>query len=198
MKEIDELTDRFIKEGYEGTVARRDLGRYRYSYNNYKSDDVVKIKRILDEEFKIVGFKDGKKGKDKGALIWIAEIDEKNAKIKSDREFSAVPKDMTLEERKKLFKQLSEEVNATASNGSGDAKDGKKVTRFVRDYLGKPLTIEFSEISDKTGKPLQPKAITVRTYENPSTDPLRKLVEDTKENQSGGEPFPIEKLDIDE
>lgn len=192
LKEIEDLTDKFIKEGYEGAVARRDSAGYRYSYNHYKSDDIVKIKRTHDEEFKIVGFKEGKKGKDKGALIWIAEIDEKNAKIKSDREFSAVPKDMTLEERKKLFKCLSEEVT--------DDK-GKKVTRFVRDFLGKPLTVQYSEFSDKTGKPLQPKAITVRTYENAGTDPLKKAFDDCnvpKQHLGGGEPFSLEKLDMDE
>jgi ATP-dependent DNA ligase len=176
-KHVHELCDIFIKEGYEGAVARKDLGIYQYSYNNYHSSMVIKIKKVHDDEFNIVGFTEGSKGKDKGALIWIAEVDEKTAKIKDDRKFNVVPKEMTYEERKKMFKCLSEKVvNPTT---------GKEITVFERDYLGTPLTVEYSEISEKTGKPLQPKAITVRTYEDPNTDPVKKMYERCKITEGG-------------
>lgn len=188
-KEIMTLRDRFIKEGYEGAVARKDLGIYQYSYNNYHSSMILKVKKIHDDEFELIGFTEGSKGKDKGALIWMAEVDEKRAKDKNDRAFTVVPKSMTLKERKQMFACLSEKVE----------KDGKTMTRFERDFLGKPLTVEYAELSTKTGKPLQPKAITVRTYEEPETDPMKKAFEKCKVS-AGGEvtdvtEFIVEQLD---
>jgi hypothetical protein len=50
-------------------------------------------------------------------------------------------------------------------------------TRFERDVKGLPLTVEFAESSAETGKPLQAKALTFRTYESgPDNDPIRKLM----------------------
>lgn len=180
-KQILELRDRFIKEGYEGAVARKDMGTYEYSYNGYHSSNVVKVKKVHDDEFRIVGFTQGKKGKDVGALIWEAEVDEKNAKDPNDRKFNAVPKSMSYDERRQMFKCLSETVKD---------KDGKEVSRFARDFLGKPLTIEHAGLSAKTGKPLQPKAITTRTYaEGPNSDPMKDAYERCKVAEGG-------KLDI--
>jgi ATP-dependent DNA ligase len=189
MADIDNMMKKFRSEGYEGVIVRKDLGKYKYSFNNASTGDIIKFKHIQDEEFNIVGFTEGK-GKDKGAIIWVAEVDQKNAKDPNDRNFSVVPKGMTLEERKYFYKCLSEEVKD---------KDGKSVTRFVRDFLNKPLTVEFSEISDKTGKPLQPKAITVRTYEDPTKDVVKQMYDECGKNHPEDNekinPFPIENLE---
>jgi len=99
---------------------------------------------------------------------------------------------MTLAKRKQEFVCLSQKVEV----------DGKEVTRFDRDFLGKRLTVEYAEISKKTGKPLQPKAIAVRTYEDPNTDPVKKMYEECNLKENGGSdcvtPFDIEQLDTAE
>lgn len=158
MIELNDLTELFIKEGFEGSVARKDSKEYKYSFNNYHSSNVIKIKPIYSNEFRIVDFTEGKKGKDVGKIIWICELD--NPIDSNDAKFTVVP-NLTLQNREMLFKCLSEKVN-------------KLQTRFERDVKGLPLTVEYSEISKKTGKPLQAKAIAFRTYESES-DPIVKI-----------------------
>lgn len=159
--EIKTLTETFIDEGYEGAIARKDNKEYKYSFNNYHSSNVLKIKPVYSDEFNVIGFTEGKKGKDVGKIIWICEV--KDPKNSNDSTFTVVP-NLSLQEREKLFNCLSEKVN-------------KLQTRFDRDVKGLPLTIEYSELSSKTGKPLQAKAIAFRTYES-DTDPIKKVFTD--------------------
>jgi hypothetical protein len=167
--QMDELAKEFVKEGYEGAIARKDWVGYRYSYNGYHSSNVVKIKPKFDDEFAVVGFTEGK-GKDLGAVIWVCEVAEEHRKDVNDYEFSVVP-NMPLDDRRRLFACLGVKVK-----GEG----GKMLSRFERDIKGLPLTVEYAERSAKTGKPLQPKAITFRTYPEgfEGDDPVKKLYED--------------------
>lgn len=155
------LVNSFVDNGYEGAVARKDNKEYKYSFNNYHSSNVLKIKPVYSDEFTVVGFTEGKKGKDLGKIIWLCEV--KDPKDPGDTLFTVVP-NLSLKEREILFKCLSEIVI-------------KKQTRFERDIKGLPLTIEYSEISQKTGKPLQAKAIAFRTYES-DIDPIKKVFKD--------------------
>ena len=162
-KEIDNLTKKFVEEGYEGSIARKDTKPYEYSYNNYHSSNLLKIKPIYSDEFKVVGFTEGKKGKDKGKLIWICEVN--NIIDPNDTIFNVVP-NLSLESREKLFNYLSEKIHLNE-------------TRFDKIVKGLPITIEYSEISKKTNKPLQAKAIVFRTYES-LNDPIMKLYKDSE------------------
>jgi ATP-dependent DNA ligase len=167
LKELEELAAQFVKDGYEGGIARKDWAGYRYSYSNYHASNVIKIKPKHDDEFKVVGFEQGRKGKDVGAVIWQCEVDV--PLDPKDKLFAVVP-NMPLAERKRLFTCLSRQVPSA---------DGKMITRFERDIKGLPLTVEYAERSAKTGKPLQPKAIAFRTYESgPDRDPIKKLLEE--------------------
>lgn len=145
--EMIELSKQFVSNGYEGAIARRDAAPYQYGYRNLHSSNLLKIKPTYDAEFIVVGFTQGTKGKDVGALIWICEVHPDNIVDPDDTIFTVVPKDMSYEERKDLFQQLS----------TSDL--------FERKYKGVPLTVEYSEISTKTGKPLQAKALAFRNYE---------------------------------
>jgi ATP-dependent DNA ligase len=152
VKNIDEiniLTKQFLKEGYEGSIVRKDDKEYKYSYNNYHSSNILKIKPVFSKEFTVVDFKEGTKGKDVGNIIWIC-------KVNKDITFSVVP-NLSLNDRSKLFKCL------TANRDSFD--------KYIK---GKPLTIEYAELSKKTGKPLQPKAVAFRTYED-EIDPIKYI-----------------------
>ena len=156
--ELNNLAEIFIKDGYEGAIARKDNKEYKYSFNNYHSSNVLKIKPIYSKEFKVIGFTEGKKGKDLGKIIWICEVDD--PKDPNDTTFTVVP-NLSLQDRSTLFTCLSEMVD-------------KKISRFDKYIKGLPLTIEYSEISQKTGKPLQAKAIAFRTYES-NRDPIKEI-----------------------
>ncbi len=170
MAGLDELAKRFLREGYEGAIARKDDAGYRYSYQNYHAPALVKIKPKHDAEFAVVGFTQGTRGKDVGAVIWECEVPD--PVDPRDRTFTVVPKDLTYEDRYAIFECLGRQVE-----GPG----GVRMTRFERDVKGLPLTVEFAERSVKTGKPLQAKALVFRTYEGgPDADPIRKILMDCK------------------
>lgn len=169
MDEATALAKQFLKEGYEGAIVRKDSAGYQYGYGNFHSDGLVKIKPKFDDEFPVVGFTQGARGKDVGAVIWECEVP--NAVSKADSRFTVVP-NMPLEKRKALFLCLSQMVEGPA---------GKSMTRFERDVKGAPLTVEYAGLSVKTNKPLQPKAVAFRTYEQGSEiDPILKLFKDCK------------------
>ena len=80
------------KHGFEGVMIRNSSGLYRLKH---RSVDLLKYKSFQDDEYKIIGFKEGK-GKDKGTVIWKVET-------KKGQPFFVRPGG-TLEERKELFK----------------------------------------------------------------------------------------------
>jgi ATP-dependent DNA ligase len=177
VEEIMTLAKQFVEEGYEGAIARKNCAGYRYGFHNHHSSNLVKVKPLLDSEFTVIGFTEGTKGKDVGAVIWICEVDTEHVVSEADKTFAVVPKDMTYEERYRVFRCLSEMVPNTpkAIEEGGPAQ----VTRFDRDFYGKPLTVEYPERSSKTGKPTQGKAVTFRTYEDAlQNDPLKRLNEE--------------------
>lgn len=103
LNEVKEYFTQFVEEGYEGIMLRNKKGLYRC---NYRSHDLQKYKEFLEDEYKIIGFKEGD-GRDKGSIIWICETPEK-------REFSVRPKG-TMEYRRELFE-------------NGEKYIGKKLT----------------------------------------------------------------------
>lgn len=154
-----------LADKYEGVIVRRPGVPYEPGVNGYHSSTLFKIKPIHDAEFTIVGFTTGTRGKDVGALMWVAEVPIAEAKDPKDRRFNVVPKNMTYERRRFLYECLGQAVGP----------DG--TTRFRRDFLGQPLTVEFPSRSSKTGKPEQAKALAVRTYEG-GPDPMKTLLAD--------------------
>lgn len=157
MEEVHSLFQQFTRDGYEGIILRRASAPYVFSVNGSRSSDVLRIKPKLHAEFKCVGFTQGDKGKDKGAVIWICEPITPKDKH-AENTFHVLPKNMTYELRYKLFRFLSRDDN------------------FDRYLNGRPLTVEFDEYSKKTGFPLRAKAETFRTYEASDADPMREVV----------------------
>ena len=151
-----------IADGYEGAVARRDGAGYTYSYRGYHSADALKIKPTLDAEFRVVGFGAGQRGKDAGALIW-------ECATAAGRRFTVVPKNLTLEARRALYRCLSAPAGEPEAAPVGEPEaapaGSRPRTRFERDLAGRLITLEYRELSaDEI--PLQAKAVTFRTYEN--------------------------------
>lgn len=155
LEQINSLCVKYIKDGYEGVVVRRDTSLYEYSYNSKHSDNVLKFKPTFDDEYIISNYTEGTKGKDKGAIIWICRNGENTIN------FTVVP-NLEYSVRYKLFKIMSM------------VEDGTNIfDKYIKD---KPITIEYKELS-KYGVPLQAKAKAIRTYESDCDDPIKILFE---------------------
>jgi len=156
------LADKYVCDGFEGLVLRRNSAPYEFGGNGYHSSGLIKIKPVYHDEFRVVGFFQGTRGKDVGAVIWECDV---AAATGTDTRFRVVPKDMTYEQRYRVFRCLSQTV-------------GLGVTRFDRDFRGRLLTVEFPERSTKTGKPTQAKACAFRLAADGGEgdfDPLNRL-----------------------
>jgi len=79
--EAKSLFSEFVADGYEGIMLRNLDGLYRCNYRSY---DLQKYKEFMEEEFPIVGFRQGE-GKDRGTVIWVCRTKEGN-------EFSVRPR----------------------------------------------------------------------------------------------------------
>lgn len=85
-----------IEDGYEGLMARNQNSLYKYKNRSY---DLQKVKRFEDEEFKIIGGKEGS-GREEGLVIFRC-INEDGLP------FDVRPKG-TVEQRAEWFKKLND------------------------------------------------------------------------------------------
>jgi ATP-dependent DNA ligase len=133
--------DKFVAMGYEGAILRNSDGPYLGNSQKtgafLRSKDLVKMKQRFSDEYECVGYTEGKRGKDKGAVIWICQTVD-------GTQFNVTPKDTTYEERYALFQECEAD--------------------FANQYEGRMLTIEYEDLS-KDGVPLRAKALTFRDYE---------------------------------
>lgn len=136
-EEMIEIYNDYLKDNYEGAIARRLHRKYEPSKNNYHADAILKLKPYQDSEYQITDYTQGS-GKDKGAVIF---------KLKTDRAkaFVAVP-NMTYLERKELYTRFKTDPDY-----------------FKDNYLGKMGTVQFSSLST-LGVPQQPKFLQVRQF----------------------------------
>jgi ATP-dependent DNA ligase len=86
-----ELHAKFLEDDYEGTILRNKDADYEFT----RSKHLQKYKSFIDDEFEIVGYKEGS-GHDEGAVIW-------KCKTKDGGQFDVRPIG-TIEERKVLYK----------------------------------------------------------------------------------------------
>lgn len=135
--ESDKLFKEYINDKYEGIVYKNKDALYEYStIKEKRSFYYIKRKNHHDEEYKIVGFESGIRGKDVGAIVFIMQTKDGN-------EFKSVP-NMPLDERKEMY-------NLAKKN-------------FDILYKNKMATISFDDYS-KDNIPLRAKFITIRDYE---------------------------------
>lgn len=139
-KQMEEIYKNYLDQGYEGVILRNKKLKYQgniVSPFSTRSKELVKMKPKETEEFKVVDYTDGKNGKEKGAVIWIAET-------KDGKKFNVTPKNMNYEERYEVYKECEHD--------------------FDKKYKNKMLTIEYEDLSDE-GIPLRAKALVFRDYE---------------------------------
>jgi hypothetical protein len=139
-KKIQTIKNAYLRKKYEGVIVRLPTSPYSThptkTSTALRSRGVLKIKPRFSDEFKIVGFTEGTKGRDVGAILWICETKDKV-------QFNVTPKDTTYPKRYALF---------------------KKVKANPSDYIGKDMTVEYEDLS-KNKVPLRAKATSIRDYE---------------------------------
>jgi ATP-dependent DNA ligase len=143
--ECDKLYVRFLEEKYEGAMIRTPMGAYMKSTiksSTLRSKNLLKRKEIYTDEFEVVDFKQGVKGKEVGLVIWICAVS-----TDSDLTFSVVP-NMTHKKRELIYKECN-------AGGVG--------VGFIKKYKNRMLTVEYRGYSDN-GTPLQIKAIGFRDF----------------------------------
>lgn len=116
----------YVAEGYEGLILRNVKGVYKVGH---RSKDLQKYKEFLDEEFPIVGFKQGD-GVEKGCVIW-------TCRTKEGAEFDCRPRG-TREDRCVLFRDGDKYIGKPLSIRFQEWTDDK-IPRFpvglaIRDY----------------------------------------------------------------
>ncbi len=134
-EELDNVYQTLIDEGYEGVMCRSPNGVYATSNTSEsaaKSANILKMKQEFDDEWPVVGFTQGD-GRDKGAIIWIIEVNGKKVNIQ--------PKDISLQERYALYEDAA--------------------ANFNRKYKGRLMTVSYGALSTE-GIPLRAKAVRFR------------------------------------
>jgi hypothetical protein len=130
----NELYKKYISAQYEGIVYKNKNGLYKYSFNKeHRSYDVLKRKQQFDDEFKIVDYTTGTKGKSVGSIIFIMAT-------KKGKTFHVTP-NITQEEQKRMYKIAKE--------------------NFDGEYFGKMATIRYDDLSNDD-VPLRAKFISIR------------------------------------
>lgn len=124
-EELMEYHHKF-SEDYEGTMIRNKNGKYVY---DYRSDDLQKLKDFIDEEFEIIGGKEGS-GSDEGTVIF-------RCKTKDGKEFDVRPRG-DREKRRYWYDNLKDIVGKMLTvrfqNYSEDGIPIFPVGIVIRDY----------------------------------------------------------------
>lgn len=136
--QIESYFKQFLDEKYEGLIVRNLDGISMNSFNStFRTYDIQKLKPFYDDEFKLIGFKEGK-GKNKSSILFICET-------KEGLKFSVAPKG-DMESKKALFQQL------TSENGN---------ELWKQEYEGRLYKVKFAYWS-KNKKPQQPVGLGLR------------------------------------
>lgn len=90
IEEVIPMHNQYVKEGFEGIMLRNIDSPYEFK----RSKNLQKYKSFHEEEFRIIGFKEGT-GTERGTVIWICETND-------NKQFSVRPRG-TFEIRKELL-----------------------------------------------------------------------------------------------
>lgn len=147
--EQEALYNQFLKDKYEGAILRNANSLYlthpTKNSMQIRSKFVLKRKMKYSAEFEVIDFTDGKKGRDRGAIMWICKTS--NADASKEKTFNVTPKDITYDDRYDLFKKASK------NKGQG----------FNEKYKGRMMTVEYEDLS-RDGVPLRAKALGFREH----------------------------------
>ena len=117
LDDCERLRKKFVADGYEGAIIRNKEGKY----SRDRSYDLLKYKKMIDEEFKIVGYEEGR-GKLAGAVgafkVWLPKTKKEcGVKLK----------------------------------GKGVTELLKKYYKNPKSFMGKMLTVQYQRYNDRGG-----------------------------------------------
>jgi len=119
------LTDTFIKEGYEGSIIRNPKGLYNFGG---RPKNIVKLKRLIDEEFEIIGIVSQSVDASLGMFA---------CKTKDGKEFTANPT-MSENDKRALFiipeEYIGKMLTCSFYEYTEDGKPFHIVDTVIRDY----------------------------------------------------------------
>ena len=125
LSDFRRLFAEFVEAGYEGIMLRNAEGVYRA---NYRSNDLQKYKEFMEEEYRIIDFKEGE-GRDAGAVIWVCETAD-------GKEFTARPRG-TMQQRQEWFndgaKYIGKNLTVVYQELTEDGKPRFPVGKSLRD-----------------------------------------------------------------
>ena len=141
---VDPLHDKFVTQGYEGLMIRNVKGPYKL---NGKSKHLQKYKSFQDDEFKIVGYTEGK-GDYVGTVIWICET--------SDGKQFRVKPNGTHAYRSKLFDEADSHIGKEITVRFFELTDGglprHPTGGWFRDYEAETFDAESSKHWDESSR----------------------------------------------
>ena len=125
LSDFRRLFSEFVEAGYEGIMLRNGAGVYRA---NYRSNDLQKYKEFMEDEYRIIGFKEGE-GRDAGAVIWVCETAD-------GKDFTVRPRG-TMEQRREWFndgaKYIGKNLTVVYQELTEDGKPRFPVGKALRD-----------------------------------------------------------------
>ncbi len=125
LSDFRRLFSEFVEAGYEGIMLRNAAGVYRA---NYRSNDLQKYKEFMEDEYRIIGFKEGE-GRDAGAVIWVCETAD-------GKEFTVRPRG-TMEQRREWFNDggsyIGKNLTVVYQELTEDGKPRFPVAKCVRE-----------------------------------------------------------------
>ena len=145
--QLDNLYKDYINNKYEGIIVRNKDSLYlthpTKESAKIRSSFVLKRKKRYSNEYELIDFKQGTKGRDIGAILWVLKTIDSQ---KKEHIFNATPKNITYKERYELFTKLD---------------NNKDI--FNKNYKNRMMTIEYEDLS-KNNVPLRAKSIGFRDY----------------------------------
>ena len=145
--QLDVVYQQFLTEGYEGAIIRRN-GVYKPSVKRARSKDVIKMKPVSDDEFKIVDYTMGNKGIAAETLMYVCQTksgERFNIVIGESNISSKGKNGMSYDRRKELYTLMSQ----VEDNGA---------TYFENHIKDRMITISYHDLTE-TGIPMHAQTV---------------------------------------
>jgi ATP dependent DNA ligase domain len=143
---VNMLYTRFRAEGYEGAMLRLE-DVYKYSYNGHHCKQLLKIKPTYDDEYEIVGWTVGRKGKAAAALMLKCTIGDVERRNIVDESKPVDPQRIAPEKRIFDVTPMGEIADRDALAVKMAEIQPSMKTYFEENWLGRKITIYFAELS---------------------------------------------------
>lgn len=123
-REIQDLHNKWVNEGYEGLVARKPNSTYQFGK---RGSDMIKVKEYMEQEFEIIDYKDGLRDEDFCFILQTEDGKPFAAKPIGDREL----KDRYLRDIDKI---IGKQGTVKFFEWSREGVPQQPIFQVVRDY----------------------------------------------------------------